>query len=773
MSATRRHRDPPGNSPRHSPVRAIVHVACVSRVATITLMILANAVLPTHDAGGVHKFRPRTFPVGVTDSGNGDGWAGVLSAFTRWDSAWFLSIADSGYPRSFTPDRSGSVGDEVDCGGMARAWGGENYEYNQAGLCSGTEVGEERHGNNHGHSRDGERRSLPSETQQQPRCLPDIPLEEQAHAFFPLYPWLVRWTAATLRALLVPGGFVLGRANSLVLAGVLISNSCFVAAAVLLYQLGTVVTGDSLLAHRGALAFCVTPASVFFSTAYTESLYAALSFAGLLFLFSEGRRRSRAVRPPTLPNGTGVQAAVDDCNDFGSARDGGMSDSCCVWWRGGAVNAWVAAVLLSLATLARSNGIAGAGVLVLEKLRWMAGDAGLFDRSVYDNNGLAVVEASRPVSLSPPAGAAQTSCDTRGEGTGTSAGPCGSGVGDCRNTAAAVAAADNGRNIGRVNDSIPWVRLAASLVATALQALLILAPYVFVQAYAYRKFCLSSTQEGQESDSSFGKQGDETIVGTTKEELMRLTVAQLHPWCTRKVPSVYAHIQSAYWGVGAFRYYQWKQIPNFLLAAPALILTAYGTARFFLAQLKARPRAEPEVVHTTRGKDKDESVVADSNTISSGRDTGGSSDAVRSRTRLCPAWLRRLAEVFFGPPELPHPGASPLERTAAAALIAQWAFLGFFAAVCMNVQVATRFLAAACPPLHWFTASLLVCTSAGGGKGNGNDGSGMGKAVDGVATVAGRKGSGSGAAVRTSLRWYLGLYFIVGAVLHANFLPWT
>jgi len=38
---------------------------------------------------------------------------------------------------------------------------------------------------------------------------------------------------------------------------------------------------------------------------------------------------------------------------------------------------------------------------------------------------------------------------------------------------------------------------------------------------------------------------------------------------------VYAHIQEKYWGVGLFRYYQLKQIPNFALAFPILSLTCF------------------------------------------------------------------------------------------------------------------------------------------------------------------------------------------------------
>merc|ERR1711971_533816 len=36
-------------------------------------------------------------------------------------------------------------------------------------------------------------------------------------------------------------------------------------------------------------------------------------------------------------------------------------------------------------------------------------------------------------------------------------------------------------------------------------------------------------------------------------------------WCSGSLKSVYAHMQSTYWQVGFLRYFQFKQIPNFLL----------------------------------------------------------------------------------------------------------------------------------------------------------------------------------------------------------------
>lgn len=608
--------------------------AAASRVATVALMMLANELLPTHNAAGVHKFRPDTFPVPA-----GPGVGGTLAAFTRWDAAWFLSIADSGYPSVQDDERDDFV-KRVDCAGTRRAWGGDGYKRRQ-------EDQQEEH----------EAEGRPLEL-----CREDVPLDEQAHAFFPLYPWLVRCGAAALRNVLpaAAAGAAIGEeAQHLVLAAVLISNALFVAAAVLLYHLGAVVTGDALLAFRGALAFCATPASVFFSTAYSESLFAALTFAGLLVLFSKGHTRR-----------TRTYYVIDD---HGGVRDQSASGGA----RGNNVfrvdlNAWIAALCLSLATLTRSNGIAGAGVLVLEKLRWMTQDAGIFSTSEHEPCESGKASTSSIASTSSNEGDREIGGDTVK------------------------------KRIPWRDTALPWVRLVACAIATLLQALLVVAPYVLVQAYAYRKFCV-------------GKGG-----GGRTEHL-----ASIHPWCSWLAPSVYAYVQSAYWGVGALKYYRWKQIPNFLLAAPTLILTASGCVRFFSGHV-APARRLVEV---------------------RGRQAG--SGPIR-KWASCPAWLERMAEVFCGPPGLPSPVSQPFERSGAAALVLQWGFLGILAAFFMNVQVATRFLAAACPPLHWWTASVL-------GRASGVDD---------------RNPTGSGA-VGTSVRWYLALYFVVGAVLHANFLPWT
>ena len=52
-------------------------------------------------------------------------------------------------------------------------------------------------------------------------------------------------------------------------------------------------------------------------------------------------------------------------------------------------------------------------------------------------------------------------------------------------------------------------------------------------------------------------------------------------WCTNKIPISYGYIQSNYWNVGFLRYWQIKQIPNFLMAFPVLLLSIWALNVYF------------------------------------------------------------------------------------------------------------------------------------------------------------------------------------------------
>ena len=79
---------------------------------------------------------------------------------------------------------------------------------------------------------------------------------------------------------------------TLALAGLLVSNTSFILAALALYWLGCLTLRDGDLALRAAYLFCFNPASVFFSGVYTEAVFVFVSWAGALSLCVESPWRA-------------------------------------------------------------------------------------------------------------------------------------------------------------------------------------------------------------------------------------------------------------------------------------------------------------------------------------------------------------------------------------------------------------------------------------------------------------------------------------------------
>lgn len=132
---------------------------------------------------------------------------------------------------------------------------------------------------------------------------------EHFGAFFPLYPLLVRTLARGVHAL---ARGTLQPASCIVLAGAALSNTCFVLAALVLRALGRAVLGrrgaGAALAERAALLFCASPASIFFSALYTESLFALLSLLGMWALAAQPRLRALAPAALALAAATATRS---------------------------------------------------------------------------------------------------------------------------------------------------------------------------------------------------------------------------------------------------------------------------------------------------------------------------------------------------------------------------------------------------------------------------------------------------------------------------------
>ncbi len=133
---------------------------------------------------------------------------------------------------------------------------------------------------------------------------------DQIFAFFPLVPsimWVGGKLARAMYAGWLLGGHVLGAGQwadelrvalavfgtdtttaitsveriGMVCMGLLVNMGAFCGAAVVLYRLGVVVLRDVRMAYLAAVLFCFNPASVFYSAVYTESLFGMCTWLGV------------------------------------------------------------------------------------------------------------------------------------------------------------------------------------------------------------------------------------------------------------------------------------------------------------------------------------------------------------------------------------------------------------------------------------------------------------------------------------------------------------
>ncbi|KAG1765778.1 glycosyltransferase family 76 protein [Suillus occidentalis] len=80
------------------------------------------------------------------------------------------------------------------------------------------------------------------------------------------------------------------------------------------------------------------------------------------------------------------------------------------------------------------------------------------------------------------------------------------------------------------------------------------------------------------------------------------SATRIPDWCTSNmIPSIYSHVQSKYWNVGFLRYWTVSNIPNFILAFPAL-LHVFAFCWFYLSNL---PAIIPHIAPWIRFKNND------------------------------------------------------------------------------------------------------------------------------------------------------------------------
>ncbi|GAA5811563.1 hypothetical protein MFLAVUS_005002 [Mucor flavus] len=125
------------------------------------------------------------------------------------------------------------------------------------------------------------------------------------------------------------------------------------------------------------------------------------------------------------------------------------------------------------------------------------------------------------------------------------------------------------------------------------------------------------------------------------------------PWCAEKIPLIYSFVQKEYWDNGFLAYYELKQIPNFILAAPIISLSILGLKAYIQSDV---PRFLSLGIVTKRKQISSDQTYASST----------------------------LSVYMY-----------------------LWAFLLLYVVTNMHIQVIIRFFTSL-PPLYWYVGDLWI-----------------------------------------------------------------
>lgn len=107
-----------------------------------------------------------------------------------------------------------------------------------------------------------------------------------------------------------------------------------------------------------------------------------------------------------------------------------------------------------------------------------------------------------------------------------------------------------------------------SIISTGIRCVVVALPFAAFQYYGYKLYCTPSSITPH-------------LFATTPDPV----------WCNWSIPLPYNFIQQHYWNNGFMKYFQLKQIPNFLLAGPMITLSCYCLLRYFTGYGQTRKRS--------------------------------------------------------------------------------------------------------------------------------------------------------------------------------------
>lgn len=262
-----------------------------------------------------------------------------------------------------------------------------------------------------------------------------------------------------------------------------------------------------------------------------------------------------------------------------------------------------------------------------------------------------------------------------------------------------------------------------------------LAPFVAYQVYCYVLFCTPQKLKIPQHLIEYAK-NNSLVLPAFEQDIQR----DRDHWCHSKMPLAYSYVQDHYWNVGFLRYYEWKQVPNFILASPILLFTIWQSI-MYLKQHRLM------ILHLgfIIGKVKDNETKPNSM-----------------------------------PPKM-------------FVFVIHALCLAVFCIAFVHIQVATRMICSASPVPYWFAAYLLIYKRK---KGSNGKASAASKLISNrLKKLSIKKSEGE---IRFEImenmnnRWrvlilspssagktgklilgYCYLYAILGTALFSNFLPWT
>jgi phosphatidylinositol glycan class V len=142
----------------------------------------------------------------------------------------------------------------------------------------------------------------------------------------------------------------------------------------------------------------------------------------------------------------------------------------------------------------------------------------------------------------------------------------------------------------------PWKPLVKLMASVCLSVLIVSLPFALFQYRAYIQFCSPGSAPSI----------PEPLLQLAADKGYRLAGENAPPWCSWDLPLIYNYIQDVYWNVGLLRYYELKQVPNFLLATPVTVLVVWATWTYVtthpwlcltLGLQRTKDRENPEKPH--------------------------------------------------------------------------------------------------------------------------------------------------------------------------------